>query len=168
MKKIILGIFFSLIFIGTATAESKNITGIAQTKDGDTIVINGTNLRLDGVDVPEKKQSCILNGKDDFYPGSEARAWLESYVVGRNISCSYTNTGAFGRPIATCFVDGKNLNELLIRYGYADIDPRYNLRYSEFLEQAKLEKIGMWRGECEKPWVWRKQEKARNKAEKEQ
>ncbi len=40
-----------------------DIIGTASVTDGDTIKIHGERIRLHGIDAPESRQLCTLNGK---------------------------------------------------------------------------------------------------------
>jgi hypothetical protein len=54
--------------------------------DGDTIVINGEHVRLQGVDAPETDQTCNAYGRE--WPcGRTAAEWLKEHLHGRQIEC---------------------------------------------------------------------------------
>ena len=67
MKKlnlILSSLIFILFLISSSTsfsADVKIIKGIAEVVDGDTIKIDGTRIRLFGIDAPEKDQTCKKN-----------------------------------------------------------------------------------------------------------
>ena len=155
MKKIILTLPF-LVFLLTSTHANDVITGAAQTGDGDDLVIEGQRIRLQGVDAPEWKQPCELNDGSEFFPGREAKAWLESIISNQIVSCDIETTDRYNRKIGTCYVQGKNLNQMLVQEGFAFTNARYTERYIEFEKEARADKKGLWRGKCEKPWDWRK------------
>ena len=51
---------FSVVF--SAQWKINLISGKAKIIDGDTIKINGNNIRLLGIDAPEKNQICFISG----------------------------------------------------------------------------------------------------------
>ena len=59
-------------------------SGNATAKDGDSLVLNGTEVRLHGIDAPELHQSC--NGPAGEYPcGREALQELRNLLDGKTI-----------------------------------------------------------------------------------
>ncbi len=61
----------------------------------------------------------------------------------------------YGRVLATCFVAGENLNDRIVREGWAIAFRRYTSAYLEAEEEAKRRHVGLWRGDFEPPWEWR-------------
>ena len=64
MKKLSLILFSILILLSTqisSITSEKKITGFTKVIDGDSIKINGINIRLFGIDAFELKQSCENN-----------------------------------------------------------------------------------------------------------
>ena len=52
------------------------VFGEVQVTDGDTIILQGQKIRLDGIDAPEKKQLCQQN-KEPWFCGREATKALK-------------------------------------------------------------------------------------------
>jgi len=46
-----------------ATPALADVAGIASVIDGDTIDVHGQHIRFHGIDAPESRQLCRLNGK---------------------------------------------------------------------------------------------------------
>ena len=75
MKKLSL-ILFSLsilFFTNYSQTEEKLIYGKAKVIDGDTIKINGQNIRLQGIDAPEMKQSCKDQNNSSYACGQVSK-----------------------------------------------------------------------------------------------
>jgi micrococcal nuclease len=94
--------------------------------DGDTLIINGNSTRLLGVNTPEKGEK--------YY--NEAKTFLEQIVLNRTVRLEYENKkyDQYGRKLAYIFLDEKNVNEELIKSGFANI---YILGYSKYREELE-------------------------------
>jgi endonuclease YncB( thermonuclease family) len=123
-------------------------------KDGDSLVLAGREIRLSGIDAPELKQICQRGGKK-WQAGQESAAWLESRIAGKTVSCVSEGRDQYRRIIATCYIEGQNLNEMLVRDGWAIAYRKYSDRYITVEAEAKAAKKGIWSGECETPEAWR-------------
>ena len=83
--------------------------------DGDTITVEGVGkVRLVGVNTPEKGVA-----------GADASAYLvKKLCLNREVSLDIDDskhTDKYGRTLAVVIVDGKNLNEILLKEGLAEI-----------------------------------------------
>ena len=131
-------------------------TGPAQVIDGDGLVVGGRELRLDGIDAPEWKQTCRRDGSD-WYAGREATAALRSLVAGRTVSCHDTGARSYRRIVAVCYLRGEDVGALMVRLGWAFDAPKYSAgRYAAAEAEARLAGRGLWQGECQPPWNWRR------------
>lgn len=132
--------------------------------DGDTMnvqkVENGkfvgeiVKIRMFGIDAPEKTQ--------DY--GSESKQALEKLVSGKILEIEEKNRDRYGRTVAVVYVDGKNVNEEMVKNGnawwYQEYD-KNDTRMQAYQENAKKNKLGLFgkRGYVE-PWNYRKEKKA--------
>ena len=82
-----------------------DITGTALVSDGDTITISGMMIRLNGIDTPERSQTCRKAGvtwKCGYEATETLRVWLDT----KEVRCLGDKKDRYGRLIADCFVDG--------------------------------------------------------------
>ena len=167
MKRINL-ILFSLLFllstqISSITSE-KTITGFAKVIDGDSIKINGINIRLFGIDAFELKQSCENWSK---HCGKESKRMLEEIIDRKRITCSYREKDRYGRILGICYFGVYyhddpllEINGTMVYMGRAIAYTRYSKRYLELENLAKKDKAGIWRyGFKETPEQWRRKNK---------
>lgn len=115
--------------------------------DGDTVeLFKGTVLRYVGMTAPE-------TGEPFEKEATEANRNL---VEGKEIKLEYDNytSDKFGRVLAYPIVDGKNVSIELVRKGMAELviyQKRkpfiYQVQLLEAQEQAKQQKLGIWKTE---------------------
>jgi endonuclease YncB( thermonuclease family) len=157
--------------VASATKDPEVATEVWQVKegsiyDGDTLrVVRGSDeqkIRFCGIDAPEKNQEL----------GTESRDHLRSLVdIGKGkLLLVPVEKDRYGRTVAEVYVkDSKstaiNLNVQMVRDGYAWHYERYSdscpIR-GEFAiaqELAQKEGLGIWNGNPQPPWEWRKANK---------
>ena len=154
-----------LIFTNNILAEE--IIGKPKIIDGDTIHISKYKIRLEGIDAPEMRQKCKkeklkisstigFTFYEDYYCGKESKENLEAKVYGSKIKCVSSSKDRYDRYLATCFKDKLNLNQWMVRNGYAIAYRRYSKKYISDEDFAKQNKLGLWRGKFTNPEKWRK------------
>ncbi len=87
-----------------------------QVRDADTIVVEGTPVRLQGVDAPELGNSA----------GRDAKRWMVNFLKGKNVECRLTGERTYDRYVGICFADGKDIGASVIAAGYALDCARYS------------------------------------------
>lgn len=123
---------------GKGDRETVRVTGC---HDGDTCRAYAKNgdrisLRLSGIDAPEVGQ--------DFCP--EAITYIESLVKDREIEIECDGT-SYARRTCFLFVDGLNVNEEMVRAGFAWDFPRHSGgRYAPLEAEARTNQRGLWAG----------------------
>ncbi|GBE95739.1 thermonuclease family protein [Nostoc cycadae] len=138
---------------------------VVKVSDGDTITVRQGQLqarvRFCGIDAPESKQPL----------GQESKANLQRLVneVGGRVSILEIERDRYGRIVGEVY-SSKNggeklLNEEQLSSGNAYLYSQYvgkcpnkiALRNAEAI--AKFKKIGVWAGNYQKPWDYRKQQR---------
>ena len=143
-----------------APAIAQSLSGRADVIDGDTIAIRGepARLRLYGIDAPEGKQTCSDPGGRPYLCGSRSADALAT-IIGHNgrVTCRAEDRDRYGRIVATCEANGREINAEMIRQGWAVEYEQYSDgRYSDEEEEARSAKRGLWAGTFVKPWEWRR------------
>jgi endonuclease YncB( thermonuclease family) len=155
--------------VASATKDPEVATEVWQVKegsiyDGDTLrVVRGSDeqkIRFCGIDAPEKKMPM----------GIEARDHLRSLVGNGELLLVPVEKDRYGRTVAEVYVQDSrstaiNLNVQMVRDGYAWHYEKYSgncpIR-NEFADAQKLaqkENLGIWNGNPQPPWEWRKANK---------
>ncbi|MBX5480246.1 MAG: thermonuclease family protein [Myxococcaceae bacterium] len=134
-------------FAGCGGSECGPSSGVvADVHDGDTITLeSGEKIRYLMIDAPEV-------GSDAECYGNEARDFNASLVLAQTVTLRYdqTCTDRFGRLLAYVFLDGREVNTLMVERGYAcvlHIPPNGDDRAQEFEtleDQASSEGKGLW------------------------
>lgn len=133
-----------------------NVIGKARVVDGDTIWIGETKIRLHGIDAPETKQTCRTSKGKEQLCGQLAKQALQRLVQGQDVVCRGDKRDRYERLIAVCYVGPFNINEQMVTDGWALAYRRYSKDYVRAETFAKPRREGMWRGEFEPPWEWRR------------
>ena len=158
-------IIIFLVMLSNSIAEE--ISGIPKVVDGDTIHINNYKFRLEGIDAPEMRQQCKKESfKISFFIGF---TFYKDYSCGRvskeklitkidttEIKCISSSKDRYKRYIATCYKGKTNLNQWMVRNGFAIAYRRYSKKYVPDEVFAKENKLGLWQGKFMEPEKWRK------------
>ncbi len=107
-------IAFIMLLVATHPAFARDrVTGTAYARDGDTIVVAGVPIRLNGVDAPETSNRY----------GREAKLFMQRAIRGREITCELNGERTYDRWVGVCFVkvdrNDIDLGAALIANGYA-------------------------------------------------
>lgn len=141
--------------VSVSAKPAPHISGRATVIDGDTIEIDGTRIRLEGIDAPEAGQSCQGGWFGTWNCGGAATAQLRWLVGGRRIECESAGTDKYGRILGLCSADGRDVNAEMVRTGHAWAFVKYSKRYKNAEAEARAAKAGIWKGESEPAWVYR-------------
>ncbi|WP_299651142.1 thermonuclease family protein [uncultured Jannaschia sp.] len=148
--------------------------GRATVTDGDTIVIGGTRIRLEGLDAPESGQSCHDAGGRSYPCGGRAANALDALIARRTVSCRSEGTDRYDRMLGTCWVAAElpgntgasggvpaaggigSLNERMVAAGWALAYRRYSTAYVGVERRAQTDGRGIWQGAHTPPWDYRR------------
>jgi endonuclease YncB( thermonuclease family) len=126
--------------------------GRAQAIDGDSLMVNGQTIRLQGIDAPEYNQTCQREGAE-YRCGRDAAQALRRLLAQGEVICRGFEYDRYNRLLGTCTVAGDNIAARLVREGFA-------VSYGDYLvEEAKArnEKKGLWAGAFANPREWRRE-----------
>ena len=122
--------------------------------DGDTLDIGETRYRLEGIDAPEAGQTC-QTPKGTWKCGKEATEALIALVSQANVICAPVTVDDFGRTIATCSADGRDLGAEMTQRGLAWAFRKYSDSYNAEETKAKIEGLGIWSAPNAPAWEYR-------------
>jgi endonuclease YncB( thermonuclease family) len=136
--------------------DARSVSGMARVIDGDTIEINRKRIRLHGIDAPEQKQKCLDASQSEYPCGEYATNALRRKVQSAHISCTVSGVDPYKRLIAVCYIGTQNINNWLVKRGWAIAYKRYSNDYVSTERTARIERNGIWKGSFVEPWKWRK------------
>ncbi len=128
----------------------KELTGVAEVIDGDSLRISSVEMRLRGIDAPEFTQTCSVSGRETAC-GREARDALRKLVQRGLVTCVGDESDRYGRLLVVCRVRGAEINAVMVREGHAVAFENYESEEA----QAKAAFAGLWAGQFERPRAWR-------------
>ena len=151
-------ITFSIILYSFASFSEKIIEGKAKIIDGDTIHIGKNKIRLHGIDAPETNQTCTYENKI-WNCGIQSTIALEKFVLEKKVNCKIIDVDRYKRFVGICFANKININQYMVQNGWAIAYRYYSLDFIDDEEIAKKNKIGIWKGKFQEPYLFRKQRK---------
>ena len=154
----LLFIIFFCFFLSASVQSQKLIKCKAKVIDGDTIHIGNNKIRLHGIDAPEQKQTCSFEG-NEWNCGQDATFFLSNLINRKSVRCRVNNIDQYKRLVAVCFIDNININQIMVIFGWAIAYRYYSKDFIKEEQIAKKNKIGIWRGTFEEPYIYRKNNK---------
>jgi endonuclease YncB( thermonuclease family) len=142
------------LFAGSSSGQAP-IVGPAAVTDGDTIVIRGERIRIEGIDAPESGQPCTRADGTAWRCGQVAALELADKVGLATVRCEPHGHDRYGRALATCSLGGEDLGRWLVYQGLAVAYRRFSSAYVEVEDEARRAKRGIWAGTFTLPEDWR-------------
>lgn len=142
------------ILLSTTALGAEPLVGRAQVVSGDTLVVDGTRLRLFGIDAPEAAQSCDYPDGMREMCGRGAALTMMALVEGDLLRCEIAAQPALerGLRLATCFRGEMDVAAEMIRRGLAWVVGHYETPYRALEAEARTAGRNIWRGPTETPW----------------
>ena len=152
--------FLLLLTIGLSPAPALSADknqGKVYVVDGDTFHMSGQKIRIWGIDAVELHQTCLKSGQS-YECGKSARLYLQS-VIGKDVPVctAKPKSPKETRTVASCQVEGKDIGREMVKSGWA-LDYRTFSKgaYSSEEKAARQKRLGIWAGEFQSPYDWRK------------
>ena len=133
--------------------EADIVVGSPRIIDGDSLAFGDLNVRLAGIDAPERAQTCLDKGGDNFACGRAATDYLRFLIDDRGVTCSGRGRDRYGRMIAECRANGVDLSREMVRRGWA---VAYMGDLDTVEADAKRLEVGLWAGSFIPPQQWRR------------
>lgn len=144
----------ALLFL-PALAHAADISGTAKIRNGDSIQIGSSHIRLGGIDAPSVDQLCLNTKGERWTCGVAARDALAHHTANQSWTCHVLRTDHHGLSVAHCEVNGEDIQKWLVRSGWALAYVKFSRDYVADEKAAREAKAGMWQGAFIAPWDWR-------------
>lgn len=147
-----------------ASTPNEALKGRAVAVEGDLLTVNGTPVRLMGIDAPDPGQKCRNRYGHELDCFRIATAVLASLVKDEEVACTIAEKDRFGQKMGECRVRGVDLGAAMVARGWAFSFSSLSPAYASSEAFAQSRHLGLWAGKVEKPWQWRsrqQREKAR-------
>lgn len=130
-------------------------TGAFVAVDGDSLRKDGKDYRLHAIDAPELFQTCWREDGSEYACGREARDVLRGLMRNAAVTCQVLDVDRYGRSVSECSAGKLNLNDEMVRLGWAVAYTRHGQDHAAAQDQARAAKRGLWQGKFQNPEAWR-------------
>ncbi|MEO0327754.1 MAG: thermonuclease family protein [Pseudomonadota bacterium] len=161
LKTLVFFILMAFAIAWLSNFSETEISGSARAMDGDSLMLDGVEIRLEGIDAPELSQSCTTakNSEKTYLCGREARAFLRDLIRGQDVVCTSSEQDKFDRQLSTCFIGKTNLNAKMVAEGWAVAFGRYQTEENAARGAAR----GIWTGGFTMPQQWRDENNSKSR-----
>ena len=137
----------------TIIAQSNDV----RTADGDSFAIGARKFRLQGIDAPELKQTCLDESGQPWQCGAAAHGALITLLAQPGLICEAQVRDRYNRSLASCATTGTaDIGAAQVFAGMAISNEFNGVRdYGNEADEAKTAKRGIWRGSFTDPKEWR-------------
>jgi len=141
--------FVLLVMLAVPSSAAEELRGLADVVSGNEIVVGKKTVRLFGIFAPDVKDICNINGVK-VKCGIIGWAELIKLADGRQISCDREElpegVPAKDKPAQywTCYIGETDVNEAMVRSGWASAVPEQTDRYEVDETDAKESGRGLW------------------------
>lgn len=135
---------------------------VARAIDGDSFELPGPHgmitVRLEGIDAPEYRQTCLRGDGTSWPCGAEAYAALSALVLEPGLNCGIAAQDRYSRRIARCrSAQTADFSAILVERGLAIATGRGDdLYYRPQQDRAEAARRGLWQGRFDTPADWRR------------
>ncbi len=157
---LVLALLVMMAAYGASLLPGGEIAGKASVIDGDSLRLEGTEIRLYGIDAPESRQICTDRGGNPYPCGRQSARALRRLVGSDPLTCTVETLDRYGRSVSVCMAGKANINLEMVRSGWA---VAYRGIAQDFIaaeEAARAARRGLWQGLFDRPADWRKTQAA--------
>lgn len=113
--------------------------------DSGTLLADKTRISLAGLKPIEHHTMCQKAPKKTWPCGKQARLSLQRLIRSRSVNCTVVERQSKGSFTAQCAVGKRNINQWVVRQGWAKPYDLASAIYGQSLQKAKNERNGIWK-----------------------
>ena len=91
--------------------------------------------------------------------GKQSSIELKKIINNQIIKCETMNIDKYNRYIAICYSKNLNINQIMVKNGWAIAYRYYSKDYIAEENYAKKNNFGIWKSKFEEPYLFRKKNK---------
>ena len=114
-------------------------------QDAGTLLADKTRISLAGLNALELNTACRKSDNDVWPCGKRARRSLRRFIRSRSVQCTVVERLTAKSFTAQCTVGARNINQWVVRQGWAKPSDLASSTYEQSLENAKREQNGIWK-----------------------
>jgi len=136
-------LIFVAVTLKSSPANSEEFSGFASAQSGNQILIGKRVVRLFGIRAPQRDDICQI-GEQHMKCGVVAWSELIRLADGWHVSCDIELKAKDGTDYATCYIGERDVNETMVRSGWAKAMRKQTDRYVVDEDDAKTFNRGLW------------------------
>ena len=136
-------LIFVAVTLQSSPADSEEFSGFASVQSGNQILIGKRVVRLFGIRAPQRDDICQI-GEQHMKCGVVAWSELIRLADGWHVSCDIELKAKDGTDYATCYIGERDVNENMVRSGWAKAMRKQTNRYVVDEDDAKNFNRGLW------------------------
>ena len=141
-----------------SSIQSLALSNQSQVIDGNSIKDSNIHIILYGIDALELHQECKDSHGKNWQCGRMAKQRLQNLLRDKKVRCDVKSIDLYKRKLATCYIGKKDINQCMVKDGYALAYIKYSNKYELDEEYAINNNKGIWDGDFQEPEHYRKLE----------
>lgn len=139
-----------------ANPAGPDVIGPVAVVDGDTLRVAGQTIRLHGIDAPEQRQACKTEQGIAWDCGAFVTGQVKTAFQGKTARCTPVTRDRYGRVVAKCYVDERDVGRWLVQEGLAFAYRKYAMDYDLDEKRAAIADRGLHGSHVQSPAQFRK------------
>ena len=109
--------------------------------------------------MPLKVIKIVFYRKKKWKCGKQSTLELKKLINNQIVRCIVNDIDIYKRYVAICYINEINLNQMMVKKGWAIAYRYYSKDYIIEEKYARENKLGIWKGKFESPYIYRKKNK---------